>query len=189
MLGSRFCTPEQVIGALSEKTITHETPYAPLKFDPAVEEAYRRRGGRIARWFRKIFELLLCDVVAGAEQIAAQLEQRRHFPHSMWQSAGFPLDATVQILKVLEEEIGLSSFHLIPLDPFVLLMAVGVDDDPWLYLFSEIKDVFGVEYSDAELDRMIEENWSVGRLVSDILAKSGKLASNTSGSDTARAEG
>lgn len=151
----------------------------PLYFDEQIEQQERARLGHVlACWLVRVFSPLNRMVVSPTENVRrrvarrsveSQLRRRTDFPAGAWSECG-PLAGVVAILEIIRKELSLPNHHFLPLDPLVLVMSSGYDIDD-VYALLGLESRYGVKYSDEEVERIRQEEWTLGRFVKDLLAR------------------
>ncbi len=103
----------------------------------------------------------------GRRSIETQLAMRTSFDAVAWNAYG-AAEQVVAITKILQTGLDLPNHHLIPDDPFVLLMntSTGFDD---VFTFDEIESKYRTTYSKEDYRRIRSEEWTVGQFVEDLL--------------------
>ena len=90
----------------------------------------------------------------------------------MWNEYGPPSDVAA-ILEIIRKELHLPNHHFIPDDPVVLVMRSGYDTDD-VYALIELEEWGGVKFEDPEVERIRNEEWTLGQFVKELLEKKGR---------------
>jgi hypothetical protein len=143
----------------------------PLCIDERLEEQERARMGHVlARWLKKLVPVLAYDGPPRTRRsVEMQLRRRSHFFADAWSEYG-ATEEVLKILEILRQELRLPNHNFVPHDPVVVLMSSGYDKDD-IYALLELEKKFSVKYSDEEIERIKNENWTLGRLVRDLLGR------------------
>ena len=156
--------------------------YRPLHIDPVIEADVQRRDveratgitgfpERVSRWItRKRFLRLYVPPPHGHASIQHQMEARTEFSAETWAKFPRPLAEVRSVLELMRDDLDWPNHHFLPDDPFPLL-TLNNDDMPWEWFFTGVSLHFKVRYTSDEMLRMYHENWTVGRLVLDILER------------------
>lgn len=141
----------------------------PLFLDEQIEKQERARLGHVlARWLKKLIPILAYNGPPRTRRsVETQLLQRPCFSPKVWSAYGEPVEV-VAILEIIRKELSLPNHNFIPDDPLVLLMSSGYDKDD-VYAMLELEKRYGVKYQDEEVKRIMDENWTLGQFVKDLL--------------------
>ncbi len=142
--------------------------------DERLEERERDRAEHVlARFLKK-----LCPVLAyngpprTRRSVESQLLQRSDFLPGVWSEYGPPAEV-IAILEIVQKELSLPNHNFIPDDPLVLLMSSGYDKDD-VYVLLGLEERYGVKYQDEEVERIRNEDWTLGRFVKDLFERNRK---------------
>ena len=143
----------------------------PLYLDERLEEQERARIGHVlARWLKKLIPRLAYHGPPHTRRsVEAQLGRRSSFSPEAWREYG-PAEEIVEILETVRKELALPNHNFIPDDPLILLMSSGYDRDD-VYAVLELEKKFAVKYRDEELERIKNEDWTLGQFVKDLLTR------------------
>lgn len=143
----------------------------PLHVDERIEAHERARiGHALARWLQRLFPALTYHGPPRARRsIESQLLKRPDFSPELWSECGPPAEIEA-ILKIIRKELALPKHNFIPDDPVVLLMGCGRDIDD-VYALLELEEKYAVTFQDEELERIRQEEWTLGQFVKDLLAR------------------
>ncbi len=154
----------------------------PLHIDPVIEAYIQRRDferargitgfpERVSRWItRHCFLRLYIPPLHGHASVRHQMEARTGFPEEAWLEFPRPLAEVLPVLELMREDLDWPNHRFLPDDPLLLLM-LNNDDMPWEWFFTGVSLRFKVHYTSDEMLRMYYENWTVGRLVLDLLKR------------------
>lgn len=143
----------------------------PLYLDERLEERERARLGHVfARWLKKLIPRLAYHGPPCARRsVEAQLGQRSCFSREVWREYG-PAEEVVGVLETIQKELSLPNHNFIPDDALVLIMSSGYDIDD-VYAVLELERKLTVKYTDEELERIRNEDWTLGQFVKDLLTR------------------
>jgi hypothetical protein len=143
----------------------------PLQVDEDLEAKEKSRLGHVVgRWLKRQFpRLAYTGPPAGRRSAYKQLLTRSLFPCEQWVEYG-PQDAVLRILELVQRELNWPKHNFLPDDPLALVVT-GYDLDD-VYALNEIKRQFGVSYSDRDMECIVNEQWTLGSFVRDVLKRS-----------------
>jgi len=147
----------------------------PLYLDERIEEQERVRIGNVlGRWLKKLIPALAYHgPPLSRRSVETQLRERAYFPSELWKEYGPPSDVAA-ILDIIRKELHLPNHHFIPDDPVVLVMRSGYDTDD-VYALIELEEWGGVKFEDKEVERIRNEEWTLGQFVKEVFEKKGSV--------------
>jgi len=139
----------------------------PIHLDDNLEDG--PRGDKATSFFSKLStRFAWVKKPLGRRSIVSQLQERESFDDVAWEAFG-PVKQTVEILKVVSEELSLPNHNFIPEDPFLLIANASNSFDD-IYLLKALEASFGVSFDNALCEQIKNEDWNLGLLV-DFLRK------------------
>lgn len=148
--------------------------YAPLQIQPEIEASTTRNYSRwrqLLKWFHGFVPLrLYYEPPYGRASLEAGLRCRPQFPAWEWEANGIEVEHALQILRILQTEMNLPNYNLVPDDPLPLVMIPDYDDFPQESVRLGIREKLGVEIGSDTLQRACNNNWPISELIKLVIS-------------------
>jgi len=155
---------------------------APVAIQPDVEAtATSNNSGcwrQVLKWLHGFIPLrLYYEPPYGRASLEAGLRSRSRFPSSDWEEKGIAVEDAVQVLRIVQKEMNLPNFFLIPDDPLSIVMTPDYDDFPQESVRCGIRKALGIDIGRDTLRKAYEDNWTISDLVKLIISAAARQVS------------